>query len=70
MDIGNIEKAKALIPQIETLKKARKLLSDDKVEISVCLGLDMVKIPVSLRLNIINVVNCEYERVRKELERL
>lgn len=71
MEIKNIDKAKELIPQIEVLQTARKMLSEDTTEVVVRdSDGNELNLPKSLRLNIVHVANCEYERIRKEVEGL
>lgn len=67
MELKNIEKAKELLPIMETLIDARSTLGDSECKVWLCKGGHEVVLPSSLRMNILNVVNCEYERVRKEV---
>lgn len=70
MEIKNIERAKELIPEMEALKEAKSLLSDESSDVVVINGETEVVLPDTLRMNILNVINCEYERVRKEIREL
>jgi len=71
MELRNIEKAKELLPQLEDLQKAKSLLAEDTSSVLVRdeNGYGLV-LPKSVKMNILNVVNCEYERVRKEVSEL
>lgn len=69
MEIKNIERAKELIPQLEDLQTAKRILSEDTATVYVQDDNHFsLKLPKNLRMNIIHVVNCEYERMRRELE--
>lgn len=70
MDIKNIERAKELIPALEALTKARNILSNADSRIDIVGKNDKETLPSIVRLNILNVVNCEYERIRKEVKEL
>lgn len=70
MEIKNIEKAKELIPQLEALGKAKALLSEPDTYISIVGRNGQAELPHSLAYNVQHVVNCEYERVRKEVVEL
>lgn len=70
MDIKNIDKAEEMIPRLKSLTRARGVLSDTDARIEVTGKAGCAELPRCLRLNILNVVNCEYERVRKEIKEL
>lgn len=71
MELKNIERAKELLPQLEALQEAKKALA--KEDCGVLLrddnGFDLA-LPKSVKMNVLHVVNCEYERVRKEVSGL
>lgn len=71
MDIKNIDKAKELIPQLEDLGKAKKMLADSTTDVFLHNDDDVtLLLPNGVKMNILNVVNCEYERIRKEVSEL
>jgi len=70
MEIRNIERAKELIPQLETLGMAKSLLASQQSQITVTSVDGQVTLPQSLTYNVLHVVNCEYERIRKEVKEL
>lgn len=73
MDIKNTEKAMELIPLLEQMKEARALLNDPDAQITISVGGgygNSVTLKGPIRLNFLHVANCEYERVRKEVELL
>lgn len=70
MDIKNIDKAEEIIPRLKSLTRARSVLSDIDAHIEVYGKGDREELPQELRINILNVVNCEYERTRKEVKEL
>lgn len=65
-----MERAMELIPELESLKKAKKILSETDCRMYVVKGDSLENLPNTLRLNILGVVNCEYEKVRKEVSEL
>lgn len=69
MEIKNIERAQELLPQFRTLALAKRLLSEADAAVTVS-GSREVLLPKCMRLNILNAVSCEYERIRKEVEGL
>ena len=70
MELKNIDKAKELIPQLVALTVARRLLSSDHNDVLVTDGNDTISLPKQMRMNILHIVNCEYERIREEVKRL
>lgn len=70
MEIRNIERAKELIPQLEALRKAKKMMAEADVSVVVRCAAGDSPLPGCVRMNVLNVVNCEYERIRKEVEGL
>lgn len=71
MELKNIERAKELIAQYETLRQAKAMLSEDTSAVLVRddNGLDLL-LPKSVKMNILNAINCAYEHVRKEVSGL
>lgn len=69
MEIKNVERASSLLAQYQQLTLAKKILSEEDVTITVS-GTSDVILPLTLRNNILNIVNCEYELLRKEIQRL
>ena len=71
MNVSNLQRAKELAEQLPTLDKARKALSDEKTTMRLVTEKgEIITVPASVRMNIINVLNCEYERLREEVKRL
>jgi len=71
MNISNLQRAKELAEQLPTLDKARKALADEKTTMRLVTEKgEIITVPASVRMNIINVLNCEYERLREEVKRL
>jgi hypothetical protein len=71
MNISNLQRAKELAEEIPTLDKARKALSSDKATIRIVTEQgEIITLPHSVRHNILNILNCEYERLREEVKRL
>jgi len=71
MEIRNIERAKELIPQLETLESARKILSESVSDVLLRTESQCdLRLPKSVKMNVLNIVNCEYERIRKEVKEL
>lgn len=71
MELKNLERAKELIPQLDVLKKAKAMLSEDTSHVLVRDDNGYgVSLPKSVKMNILNAVNYEYERVRKEVSEL
>lgn len=71
MEIRNIQRAKELINQYEVLKRAKDILSENTSDVLVRddSNSDII-LPKSVRMNVLHAVNCEYERVRKEIQEL
>ncbi len=71
MNISNLQRAAQLAQDIPDIDEARKALASDKsvVEVVTSKG-EIINIPNSVRMNIINVLNCEYERLREEVRKL
>jgi len=71
MELRNIERAKELLPQLEALQEAKKALAKEDCDVTVRVnGNECAVLPQSVRMNILSVLNCEYERVRKEVSEL
>lgn len=71
MELKNIDKATELIKMYRTLRDARNILS--KADAYILVGDikgDSLELPSLLKANVINAVNCEYERTRKEISEL
>lgn len=71
MNISNLQRAAQLAQDIPDIDEARKALASDKsmIEVVTSKG-EIINIPNSVRMNIINVLNCEYERLREEVRKL
>ena len=71
MNISNLQRAAQLAQDIPDIDEARKALASDKsvVEVVTSKG-EIINIPNSVRMNIINVLDCEYERLREEVRKL
>lgn len=71
MQIKNISKALELLPQLDQLAEARHLVAGGaRIWITANGGNDTVQLPETLNHNITQLLNCEYERIRKEVEGL
>jgi len=71
MELKNIERAKELLPQLETLDSARKILSESTSDVLLRTESHCdLRLPKSVKMNVLNMVNCEYERIRKEVKEL
>lgn len=71
MELRNIERAKELIPELERLREAKRILAEATSSVLVRAdGGHELLLPKSVRMNVLNAVNCEYERVRKEVSGL
>lgn len=71
MNISNLQRAAELAEAIPLLDRARKALSADKAAIRVVTEKgDAITLPPSVRHNIINILNCEYECLREEARSL
>lgn len=70
MNINNLERAKEIAIDMPILNEARKMLSDQESRIQIVLHEKTVTIPQKLVYNVINVLNCEYERLREEVKKL
>lgn len=71
MELKNIDKAKELIAQYDALKRAKSMLSEDT---SCVIVRDEnhfeLMLPKSVKMNVLNVINCEYEHTREEVRGL
>ena len=71
MNISNLQRAAQLAQELPNIDQARKALSDETAAIKVVTNKgEIIPIPSSVRMNIINILNCEYERLREEVRRL
>lgn len=71
MNISNLQRAAQLAQEIPDIDEARKALASDKSVVKVVTSKgEIINIPNSVRMNIINVLNCEYERLREEVKKL
>jgi len=71
MEIKNLERAKELLPKLDVLEQARRMLSEDTSEVIIQdENFYKLHLSKSLKMNLIHIVNCEYERVRKEVSEL
>ena len=71
MNINNLQRAAELAVVIPDLDKARKALADEKTTMRLVTEKgEIITVPASVRMNVINVLNCEYERLREEVKRL
>lgn len=71
MNINNLQRAAELAVAIPDLDKARKALADEKTTMRLVTEKgEIITVPASVRMNVINVLNCEYERLREEVKRL
>lgn len=70
MKVNNLERAKELAEEYACLTAARDILSGEVFQVEVS-GLGRhVTLPANLRHNILNVINCQRELVREEVETL
>lgn len=71
MNISNLQRAKELAEDIPCIDLARKALASEKatVRITDANGQEYI-LPRSVRHNILNILNCEYERLREEVRKL
>lgn len=71
MNINNLKRAAQLAEEIPAIDTARKALSEENSAMRVITNKgEIIPIPDGLKFNIINVLNCEYERLREEVKRL
>ena len=71
MNISNLQRAAQLAKELPDIDSARKALASESATVKVVtVKGEIIPIPDSVRLNIINVLNCEYERLREEVKRL
>ena len=71
MNISNLQRAAQLAQELPNIDQARKALADDKAAVKVVTSKgEIINIPDSVRINVINILNCEYERLREEIKRL
>ena len=71
MNISNLQRAAEIAEQLPALDKARKALADaaTTMRLETAAG-DVVTLPQSVRHNVLNIINCEYERLREEARSL
>ena len=71
MQINNLQRAAQLAEEIPGIDRARKALASEKASVRVvdANGLEYT-LPRSVRHNILNILNCEYERLREEVRNL
>lgn len=53
-----------------TLKKARELLSEENVIVSVSGDVDRVVLPLAMKYNVLQIVNIEINKIEKEVGEL
>lgn len=71
MEIKNLQRAKELAVEMPAVDEARKALSREGAVLRiVTIKGEIINLPASLNMNIIHVLNCEYERLREEAARL
>lgn len=71
MNIKNLQRAAELAVALPALDEARKGLAKEGASLKiVTMKGETIHLPASLNYNIINVLNCEYERLREEAARL
>lgn len=71
MNITNLQRAAQLAEELPNIDKARKALADEKSTVKVVTTKgEIVPIPDGLKFNVINILNCEYERLREEVRKL
>ena len=72
MEYKNLQRAVCLAHDLPILDKARKALADEQATIRIVTPSsgEIITLPASVRLNVINILNAEYNRARKEVETL
>lgn len=70
MNISNLQRAAEIAEMMPMLEKARKFLSSEKAQVRVWNDGETVTLPMSVRNNVLNIINCEYERLREEVRKL
>lgn len=71
MQYNNLNRAAEIANELPQLDKARKALASENSHMEVIDATGKgIRVPDSVRLNVINILNCEYERLREEVKRL
>ena len=70
MKYKNLQRAREIAEEAPLLEKARKALANEDAVVSISHDGQTIILPPSLRMNIINVINLEMNRLREEVDGL